>query len=54
MTMPDFVGDSKNELEALRARQIIARGEALVITQNVSTYGQWFCKCLKYWVSRLA
>jgi hypothetical protein len=27
-TLPDFVGGSKDELEALKARQIIARGEA--------------------------
>jgi hypothetical protein len=28
LTLPDFVGGSKDELEALKARQIIARDEA--------------------------
>jgi hypothetical protein len=28
LTLPDFVGGSKDELEALKARQIIARGKA--------------------------
>jgi hypothetical protein len=38
LTLPDIVGDLKDELEALKARQIIARSEALVITQNWSIY----------------
>ena len=39
LTLPDFVGGSNDELGALKARQIIARGEAVVITQNWSIYG---------------
>jgi hypothetical protein len=34
LTMPDFVGGSKDELGALKARQIIARGEASAASET--------------------